>query len=857
MGLLDFFRPAWRHSNSDIRLDVVRGLTEDDDRALAEVVARDADSRIRRLAVKKLRDLDLLADTAKRDSDGEVRENAASRCDSLLRRAAMGTDDQALVEPVEAVKRLQQPTTLMEVARDSRNPEARWAALGRLSDPKSLAQVAIKGKELPERLAAVSRLSDEAVLAEIAIASDHRAVGLAALVGIKNEDKIRDIEKNARGKAVRQEARTRLPDAPADVAPSRNAAEAKRERQRLLEICIQLEQTRRTDDWAATSARLATAEDRWSEVGRVPGDEALQKRFEGIRADFAARRQAAERAEKVRQAHEEETRQKRLAEQETQRRRAAESKAVADAPVVVAPVVEKAVAEAPRDVAPIDEKTLALTALCGRLDTARRAIPALSEVTTERLDAWEAEFRALDPDAGSVDAAAESTGDEPSLTPRRRFFTSLRQARKQLSDRQAALAAAHKAVTESLQALTALSEAGPIEASTNRKAMDAALKRARQAAKTVALIQGAPADLQATFAQVRTLADAVDARLAALIEEDRWRRWANLPKFETLIKEAEALVEVLDTVEEKAAVPSLLKEMQGRWKAAGTLPAERSQELWQRFSKACDAAFAKCAGDVAAERADNQKKKEDLCEKAEFLKEGTDWKAVSDALKGLQDEWKTVGPAPEVHQEALWTRFRAAQDFFYARRTENDKARDAERVTNGTKKTQLCVEAERLASSTDWRGGGEAFKALQEQWKATGPAPRDKNEELWMRFRSACDRFFQARQAAFAVADAERVVNLKKKEDLCVEAEALAKGEDREAARNTVRELQRRWKLVGHVPREDADKVWGRFRTACDLIFQDPEGESLQDLPAGLADGDGFTNRLPMERLIADPSGDN
>jgi len=145
----------------------------------------------------------------------------------------------------------------------------------------------------------------------------------------------------------------------------------------------------------------------------------------------------------------------------------------------------------------------------------------------------------------------------------------------------------------------------------------------------------------------------------------------------------------------------------------------------------------------------NLRRKKDLCSKAENLSSSSDWKTAGDAIKALQADWKTIGPVPQDEADALWERFRKAVDRFYARREEHFKARERQQHENLHRKERLCEKAESLSHSTDWKSAGEALKALQSEWKAVGPVPKERGDALWTRFRSAQDHFYHRRSAYY------------------------------------------------------------------------------------------------------------
>ena len=263
------------------------------------------------------------------------------------------------------------------------------------------------------------------------------------------------------------------------------------------------------------------------------------------------------------------------------------------------------------------------------------------------------------------------------------------------------------------------------------------------------------------------------------------------------------------------------RRLQAEWKAAGPAPREKRDALWEKFKKAADEVYAGVKGQFAqgdAERAANLQKKEDLCTRVEALAESTDWKETAETIKLLQEEWKATGPVAKEQSDAVWKRFRGAADKFFERKKAHFGEVDAGRDENLRKQEALVAKVEAVAGSTQWKETAELIKQYQADWKAIGPGPRDASEAAWKKFRAACDQFFEARKAHFAVMDAERAENLKKKSLLCEKVEALADSDD-EATLDVVKALQVEWKSIGPAPKDSADEVWNRFRAACDRVF--------------------------------------
>lgn len=215
----------------------------------------------------------------------------------------------------------------------------------------------------------------------------------------------------------------------------------------------------------------------------------------------------------------------------------------------------------------------------------------------------------------------------------------------------------------------------------------------------------------------------------------------------------------------------------------------------------------------------NLERKEALCARAEELSESGSWKATGEALKGLQEEWKAVGPVPKERSDEVWKRFRAAQNRFFERRKEHFGRLSQEQQENLRKKEELCVRAEELAESSEWKATAEALKNLQDEWKAAGAAPRDQADAIWKRFRKALNRFFDRRKEHFSKVNQEQKENFRRKEELCVRAEELAESTEWKATAEALKALQEEWRTIGPAPKDKAEAVWARFRAANDRFF--------------------------------------
>jgi hypothetical protein len=226
------------------------------------------------------------------------------------------------------------------------------------------------------------------------------------------------------------------------------------------------------------------------------------------------------------------------------------------------------------------------------------------------------------------------------------------------------------------------------------------------------------------------------------------------------------------------------------------------------------------AGERERQLEENLQRKEALITRAEELKESTEWKATADEIKRLQAEWKKIGPVAQERSQELWDRFRApANHFFEQRQGHLGKLRE-EQEENLRKKEALCVRAEELASSSQWKSTAEALQALQAEWKTIGPVPREHGDPIWKRFRKSLDEFFGRRQEHYARLRKDQEENLRKKEALCVRAEELSQSTQWKATSEAIKALQAEWKAVGPVPQKKADAIWKRFRGSIDVFFE-------------------------------------
>jgi hypothetical protein len=283
-----------------------------------------------------------------------------------------------------------------------------------------------------------------------------------------------------------------------------------------------------------------------------------------------------------------------------------------------------------------------------------------------------------------------------------------------------------------------------------------------------------------------------------------------------------ALAEIRSAIDGRLPLPTKKdrQEVQTRLEAVRGILGPRVQELrdadeWQRWA--------------------NLQVQEELAKKMESLAEEPDLEVAARRMRELQGRWKQVALAPRTQGEALWRRFKTAQDAVFTRTSAHLTAQNEERGHNLAKKQSLCEQAEALATSTDWVKTATALQALQAEWKTVGPVSRGSEKAIWERFRAACDQFFSRRHDDLKKRKDEWSENLARKEALCAQAEALSSSTEWEAAAAECRKLQLEWKQIGPVRRTKSDAVWQRFRTACDAFFDRYKHRDQVDLQSKAA----------------------
>lgn len=298
--------------------------------------------------------------------------------------------------------------------------------------------------------------------------------------------------------------------------------------------------------------------------------------------------------------------------------------------------------------------------------------------------------------------------------------------------------------------------------------------------------------------------------------------------FKKNLEAKEKFCEIAEKLSENDNIVEAFHELQKlheQWKEFGPVAKQYREEIWDRFKAATAVINKKYQAFFEGQKeqqAENLKAKTALCEKVEDIagrdiKDSNEWNSCSKEIEDIQKEWKTIGFASRKENQKIYDRFRAACDKFYGRKREFYAEYKESINENMEKKISLCEAAEALKSSTEWKKATDQFISLQKQWKEIGAVPRKKSEQLWKRFRAACDEFFNERDKQ-ARPENDFYGNLKAKQRLIAEIEAYVPS-DEEADSAAYADFSSRWQEIGFVPFKEKDNIAQAYKDVISRKF--------------------------------------
>ena len=300
-----------------------------------------------------------------------------------------------------------------------------------------------------------------------------------------------------------------------------------------------------------------------------------------------------------------------------------------------------------------------------------------------------------------------------------------------------------------------------------------------------------------------------------------------------LKKNLEAKIELCEKTEELLLEKSvtkafkLLQKYHDEWKEIGPVPQDKKDEIWDRFKNTTDK-INQIRRDHYSKIQDEQQANYDakvaICEKMEeLLNENINsigaWQKKSTEVNELFKVWKSVGPAQKKQNDEVWNRFKASMDSFFVNKKEYFSKLKEQQIENHNKKIQLCIEAEALADSKEWKKATDQIKKLQEEWKKIGPVPKRHSDKIWKRFRTACDAFFSSKSEHFSGIKGVEDENLRLKRELLERIKAYEIKKERSENMEAIKSFQREWMAIGYVPMKQKDAIQDEYRKSIDSLF--------------------------------------
>ena len=271
-----------------------------------------------------------------------------------------------------------------------------------------------------------------------------------------------------------------------------------------------------------------------------------------------------------------------------------------------------------------------------------------------------------------------------------------------------------------------------------------------------------------------------------------------------------------------------LQELHQQFREVGPVAKELRDEVWTRFKAAStviNKRHQQHFDELRAKEEDNLVKKTALCEKVEDIvkdehKGANEWEKLTKEIIDIQAEWKKIGFAPQKMNVKIFERFRAACDDFFSKKAAFFKEMKQRYNENIAKKQSLIEKAEALMESTDWKVTTDKMIALQKEWKTVGAVPKKVGDELWSKFLEACNKFFEARNAANAGTRNEERTNLDKKKAIISQLKELVEGSV-DDLQEKVKGLVDEYAKIGHVPYKEKDKLYKQYHEVLDKLYDD------------------------------------
>ncbi|MBK8752057.1 MAG: DUF349 domain-containing protein [Candidatus Competibacteraceae bacterium] len=770
MILSRFLKPKWQHADPATRQQAVQGL-EHTDPTLHELARLDPDPSVRRTALERLGDLDLLQRLAREDTDASVQAAAAARYRALL--AGQTGNGSALAERLERLQHNLDADLVDYLLRHAVEPELRLAALARVDAEPTLAEIAQRDAHPEVRLAALERVYDPELLDQIARQS-------------RNRDK-----------RLYRRARERL-----DALNAEQASTAHRER-----LCAEMEHLHWDGESGINAARFPKLEQEWRDQETAASPE-LRERYIQARTGFLANRQASagRRSQRLELVASLEVLLERL-HHETEpsaELNAAIQYATREAPAAWAQFGPAQDAEIRRleerfqqQVQDIHERERMLQRSHARAERLRELLQQAETLLQQPSEVHEAELKQLRQRWEGL--------ERPESEPLARQFQSsfdglLDKLRGRLQRQVQQRDQEWQELQDCVRQLEAAAEEGELQHATEFQ------EQARHRLKH---------NIGLSRAQMAAIEERLQACAGRLGELRDWRRWGAHQAREQLCATAETLIGL---EAEPTEIAQRIQQARDAWKDLDHHEGAAPKALWKRFNHACERAYAPCQAFFEAqnrERRQNLEKKQAICDQLEQFETATDWERVdwreADRLRRrAQEQWYKSGPVNRTDRKTLDRRFQQVLQRLEERLS-------IERDHELQRRQQLIQRVQALVDSPDLRTAIETAKKAQAEWHPAVQASPRQEQVLWKEFRAACDAVFARRHAEQQAVDAERQGHLQRKRELCAEIETLAATSDpeqRDQARARLQIAQQEWEATGPVPKAEQRSLDQRFEAA-------------------------------------------
>ncbi len=798
------FAPKWKHPKPAVRQEAIKDLPDDAQAIFRQVAEEDSDAVIRRLALRRLCDLQQVqALCAKAGSDTD-RHTAEQHLSHLL------------------AGKLAQGPALTE----------RWRFLEGLSDEHWFERMLKEGQESELRRQALQRVSRQSLLGDVALSDDDASVRHAAATKLTRRSTLERVAKGARrhDKRVYQCVRDAL--AVLDAADSRPREMRAQAGKLNIQLQALLKAAQGTGDWGRIEGSMRGLQRQWARLDLSLLEQTAVEVFQqGIdRFDFALQDW---REREQQQAREHALRQAKLTQAESICAQLASLlETLRDAGRVRdLTTVNQACdvcARSWRDLdLPDDSDGQALTL---RYDTLQAALAqvrddeALLAELAPRLEALQQAVQALLSQASVAEPALRKLERQWQALPRPVQLTldgpqatAIGEGLHTLQERLSRQRQQQQASAEALQEMVSRLE---------QHLREQTYKPAFVLAQKAQQVQDSLSGEMLRKLEKSSVLKRLHKVQAQLREMRDWRAFANAPVMEQLCGDMERFADEIevggdvDFSDGAARVRSARAEWKKMTEAQGAAP----KALWRRFDTACSRAYAPCQAyfeTQGAQRDENLQRRQSVCQGLEDYArkvgpqaaDDTDWPALEQIIKTADREWRSLGAVPRQQQKAINRRFRKVMDHLRAlarKHREHNHAQKAERVKQAEQLQQRLAEGdEELPVAL------EKAKALQAEWKQIGPASKDG--ELWRRFHAACDAIFTERKRE-RVAHNEAVhEQVRIRRQICeqIEVAASAQGDEFRQARHAVDEAHAQWQAAGPLPKREMDRLERRYRAAC------------------------------------------